>query len=105
MFTCPMAEEFGIELETTFWSDFCIADKFGESGIKDTYMRAFKEWKNDYKYLTELVLVLNWKIWEHFDKGNQKLAELYNDFWQKTDEYALNTLKGEELNYFLRKTD
>ena len=47
---------------TTFFEDFSIADHFGIAAIRDTYKRAFNEWKNDYKYLTELVLVLNWKI-------------------------------------------
>lgn len=52
---------------TTFFEDFSIADAFGISAVKDTYNRAFKEWKHDYKYLTELVMVLNWKCWEHYD--------------------------------------
>ena len=46
----------------TFYMDFTIADKFGIEAIKDTYSRAFKEWKNDYKYLTLLVLNLKHKI-------------------------------------------
>jgi len=49
------------EFKTTFWDDFSIADRFGENGIKDTYNRAFKHWKNDIVFITELVLVLNWK--------------------------------------------
>ena len=48
-------------LESTFRDDFTIADRFGISGIKDTYKRAFKHWKDDLQYLTELVIVLNWK--------------------------------------------
>ena len=54
--------ENGYELQTTFWNDFSIADRFGLSAIQDTFNRAFKEWKENYKYLTELVLVLNHKI-------------------------------------------
>ena len=42
---------------TTFWMDFDIADKFGVSAIKDTYRRAFAEWRSDYRYLTELVMI------------------------------------------------
>ena len=51
--------ENGYELQTTFWEDFSIADRFGLSAIQDTFKRAFEEWKNNYKYLTELILVLN----------------------------------------------
>ena len=54
----------GYETFTTFWQDFSIADRFGVAAIKDTFTRAFNEWKHDYKYLTELVMVLNWKIWQ-----------------------------------------
>ena len=61
-----MAEN-GYELQTTFWSDFSIADRFGLSAIRDTFDRAFEEWKENYKYLTELVLVLNHKIWQYYD--------------------------------------
>lgn len=39
---------------TTFFTDFSIADNFGESAVIDTYNRAFEYWKSDYKYLTEL---------------------------------------------------
>ena len=52
-----MAEN-GYELQTTFWNDFSIADRFGIEAINDTYKRAFSEWKDNYKYLTELILVL-----------------------------------------------
>ena len=43
-FKSQMAE-LGYEVFTTFWDDFTIADSFGISAIKDTYKRAFEEWK------------------------------------------------------------
>lgn len=92
------------ELKTTFYSDFSIADCYGFRAVKDTYKTTFNEWKHDYVYLTELVMVLNWKIWEHYEK-NPKLAKLYNDLWQEADEYACNNLKDDELSYFYRTTD
>ena len=49
----------GYKPVTTFYQDFSIAEKYGIDGIKDTYQRAFEEWKDDYKFLTELVMVLN----------------------------------------------
>lgn len=78
--------------------------EFGVDAVKDTYNRAFKEWKNNYKYLTELVMILNWKIWQHYEK-NDELATLYNSLWEKADAYACEHLKGEELSYFYRTTD
>lgn len=89
---------------TTFWQDFSIADAFGENAIKDTFIRAFGEWKTNYKYLTELVIVLNHKIWQWYEK-DENIAKLYNELWIEADEYALDNLKDDELNYFIRTTD
>lgn len=95
----------GYQTITTLFYDFTIADKFGAKAIKDTYKRAFNEWKDHYEYLTELVLVLNWKIWEHYENGNMELAEVYNALWQDADSYACENLKGDELSYFYQMTD
>lgn len=67
-------QENGYELQTTFWEDFSIADRFGLAAVLDTFNRAFREWKGDYKFLTELTLVLNRygntmktdRIWRYF---------------------------------------
>ena len=96
---------FGYKQITTFFQDFSIADAFGLDAIKDTYERAFEEWKSDYKYLTELVMVLNWKSFIHYERGNETLCELYCDLFEKAREYAWDNLKGEELSYFLTTTD
>lgn len=91
--------------KTTFWQDFTIADRFGKGAVKDTFNRAFEEWKTNYVYLTELVLVLNWKIWEHYEKEEHALAALYDKLWKEADAYAVENLKGDELTYFYRVTD
>ena len=94
----------GYETKTTFWSDFSIADQFGVLAIKDTFNRAFNEWKGNYVYLTELVMVLNWKIWQHY-KRNDTFANVYNDLWEEADAYACDNLKGDEASYFFSTTD
>ena len=90
---------------TTFYTDFSFSDVFGEDAILDTFNRAMNEWKNEYKYLTELVMVLNWKSFEHYEKGNEELTQLYIDLNHKAFVYALDNLKGEEKQYFIRTTD
>lgn len=94
---------------TSFYRDFSIADAYGIDAIKDTYKRAFNEWKSDYKYLTELVMALNWKIAEHYKEDgteeDNKIAKLYSELWEKADNYAVENLKDEELKYFYRTTD
>ena len=95
----------GYTQQTTFWMDFTIADAFGINAIKDTYRRASKEWKNDKVYMTELVMVLNWKCWVHYERGNNRLAETYSDLYYKARELAFITLKGDDLKYFIQTTD
>ena len=94
----------GYEMTTTFWEDFSIADYFGVGAVIDTFKRAFNEWKGNYVYLTELVIVLNHKIWQHYET-RESLARAYQDLWEKADEYACENLKGEELSFFYRITD
>ena len=89
---------------TTFFEDFSMAEAFGVNAVKETYNRAFKEWKSDYKYFTELVMVLNWKIQEHY-QSNDTLAHLYNELWAEADSWVCDNLKGEELSYFYDTTD
>ena len=89
---------------STFYEDFSIAEHFGVSAIKDTYKRAFKEWKTDYKMLTELVMVLNWKLWRWYQQ-NDTLTELYDELYRQCDDYAYSHLKGDELSYFIRTID
>lgn len=98
--------ETGYKPQTTFWEDFSIADRFGLDAIRDTYQRSMESWKTNHIYLTELVMVLNWKCWQHNSiDGHQAFMELYSDLFYECREYALDHLTGEELNYFLRTTD
>ena len=96
--------ENGYELQTTFWNDFSIADRFGLSAVQDTFNRAFKEWKENYKYLTELVLVLNHKIWQYYET-RPEIATLYNKLWEQSSTYSMEYLKDDELSYYYDVTD
>jgi hypothetical protein len=94
----------GYQPKTTFWQDFSIADAFGEKAVRDTYKRAFEEWKTDVVYLTELVLVLNWKIWQ-LHENNESLARVYDELWREADEWCGENLKGDDAKYYYRTTD
>ena len=89
---------------TTFYLDFSIADKFGLTAIQDTYNRAFEEWKSNYKYITELVMVLNWKCWRWYQVKDE-YSRLYSNLYYKLDEWCMDNLKGEELDYYIQTTD
>lgn len=100
-----VAVETGYKMKTTLWGDFGIADTIGgEKEIRDTYRRTWKAFKDDKEYGTELSLVLNWKIWEWYEK-DEKIAKVYDELWRKTDAYIMENWKGEELNYYIRTTD
>lgn len=94
----------GYRTESTFDMDFTIADVFGESAIRDTFNRAFTEWKDNYKYLTELVIILNLKIWEWYKKDNA-IAIVYDELWRKADAYAYENLNGDEFAWFYKITN
>lgn len=98
-------EQFGYECITTFWEDFGIADRFGINAVKDTFNRAFAEWKSNYKYLTELVIVLNHRCWMHYNAGNFELSKLYSDLYYQAKYYAEENLKGDEYEYYFNITD
>ena len=93
------------EFKTTFWMDFTIADKFGIEAVKDTFKRAFSEWKTNYIYLTELTLVINWKCWQHYEKNNIEISKLYSEYYYQLREYGLDNLKAKELEYFIKTLD
>lgn len=97
-------EETGYKPITTFYIDFSIADKFGLQAIQDTYNRAFEGWKSDYKYITELAMVLNWKCWRWYEVKDD-YSRLYAELFHKLDEWIFNNLREGELEYYIRTTD
>lgn len=105
----PPFAEFGYEPQTTFWGDFGVADVFVLNGqepdaVEDTYKRASKGYKDDRVYGTELSMVLNHKIFEHYDK-HKGLARIYDKLWKELDAYIMDNWKEEDLAYYIKTTD
>ena len=99
-----MRENCGYTRITTFFSDFTIADLCGgEQAIRDTFNRC-KHWISDVKYWTELVLVLNHKIWI-LNNENKELAKVYDELWRAADNMAVENFTGEDLDYYFRTID
>jgi len=94
----------GYEMVSTFWNDFTIADAFGIEAIQDTYNRAFEEWKSNVIYVTELSIVLNHKIWQHYE-SKPNLGKLYDKLWWEVRDWCLDNLKDGDLTFFLDVTD
>lgn len=117
--------ELGYTPKTSFWQDFSIADAalvLGEhpvTAIRSTFAKAFAEWHGNYEYMTELVLVLNHKIWEHHAKSEKakeagelnrhdfemRLAAEYDGAWRALNDWCRENLKDEALEYFYQITD
>ena len=95
----------GYEPVTTFWDDFSVAEPHGSDAVRDTYRRVMHEWSDNYVYLTELVLVLNHKLWWYWEMGNKVLADTYDALWREAEDFALEHLRGEQLAYYFRVTD
>lgn len=94
-----------IRPSTTFHLDFRIAEAFGIEAVKDTFNRAFQEWRTNYLYLTEFVIVLNHRCWMHYDRGNHELSKLYADYYHQAHDWACENLKGEEFEHYFSVTD
>ena len=90
---------------TTWWHDFNEAEKDGIIDIKNTFNKFFEIAKQDYKKLTELVMITNWKLWQYHELGNEELSMFYQKLYEEADVYACNHLKGDELIYFFRTVD
>lgn len=101
-------DEIGYKQKTTFWQDFTIAEAFGLEAVIDTCTRAFNEWKINHEYITELVLVLNHKGWQHYnDAGGTctPMAEAYFALYYEVSDWCQEHLEGDELEYFYKVTD
>lgn len=94
---------------TTFWQDFSIAETFGFSAIRESAERFFNEWKYDVKYLTELVMILDYKCWHYYEKGDEKLSQLYSDLYYKYNAKAWDWLEQhatkEDQKYYFDTLD
>lgn len=101
-----LAEEIGYTPITTFWDDFSTAETFGWEAIRETAEKCFKEWKSNYKYLTELVMVLNHKSW-YWNNKNDALMILYSSLYYKYDDKAIKALNNNKtaLNYYFKTLD
>lgn len=99
-----LERQFDFHFESTFWEEFSIADNYGSEGVREHYNLVFNLWKDNLRFLTELVLVLNWKIYQWY-QVDDTLGMTYDALWQKTDSYALKTLKGDNLHYYLSVLD
>lgn len=99
-------EETGYTPVTPFWKEFSIADLAVNAveEVKKTFAKTFEEHKGNYIWMTELTLVLNHKIWQHYQM-NKPLAKAYNDLWEKHNTWCWDTFTEEQKDYYFQITD
>lgn len=107
MFEVNLSNVGNYRRRTTFYSDLSIAEYYDKESINDTYNRAMKEWLGNIEYITEFVLCLNWKCWEHHGRGNKDLAALYSELYYKAVDCVLDYYKNDRaaLDYYYEITD
>lgn len=89
---------------STFAADFAIADSFGKEAVKETFDRAFNEWKDRPKMMAEMALVLNHNIWRYHET-DPELAKVYDECWKQADEYCMEHYKDDDLDWYIQVTD
>ena len=98
-----LSEDTGYQMQTDYAERIIKAVEEGD--LKHQYAEMLCEAEQDYKKLTELVMMLNWLGWYYDD------VEMYNEsaeclkWWEDADERGFKILKGEELDYFIRTLD
>lgn len=107
MFEANLGNVGNYRRRTTFYADLSIAEYYGEANVKDTYNQVMKEWLDNIEYITEFVLCLNWKCWEHHGRDNHDLAVLYHDLYYKAVDEVMERYKNDQksLLYYYEITD
>ena len=91
-------------VSTTFYQDFAIADAFGPAAVKETYERVFNEWKDNYKYWTEVAMALNQRCW-YWHTRNEDMMLLYRGLYYKADGWAKCSMNAKELFFYAEVMD
>lgn len=92
---------------STFYAGLSIAECGGADAIRDTYKRVMKSWIGDVKMITEFVMCLNYKCWEHYERFNNELANLYGRLFDAARDKVYTHYEGNEdaVAYIWRTLD
>lgn len=100
-----LEQDTGFKFETNVWELFTEAEQMDDVDIEELYRKLFRERRNDVKLVAELSMCMNRKLWEHYEKKEENLAELYNMLRMRVDEYAKDVFIWEDGAYYFRITD
>ena len=104
-----MAKEVGYKPITNLWTNFTLAEAFGEEAIKSTAEYSFNKYKDNILYLTELIMVLNHKCWYWNDNSKPELTRLYINLYYQYDDKAINYIEKnmpkDSMKYYFNVLD
>jgi hypothetical protein len=118
-----LADMGNYERKYTFYSDFGIAEfcevyKADAGAVKDTYNRVEESWGSSIEAMTEVVMVLNHKIWSFYDnvdssylgcseEWRQHFMEVYQELYERCVAFIEKTFANdsEALSYYYEVTD
>ena len=95
-FPCAYPEGEQGRPSTLYWADFSVAEKFGVKALKDTWAKVGDIKELDPAVLTELIVVLNHKLWQCHDLGQMETEKykLYEKWYNKAMDHAVSTNNG-----------
>lgn len=70
--------------------------------IKKDFNIKFKEYKKDFMKLTDLALEMRYLSKKYLD-NNKRLSNVYNNLFEKINEYIVLNYSRENLNYYFKK--
>ncbi len=107
----------------TFYHDFAIAEfcevyMRDKDAIRKTYNDCIRSYGNNYKALTELIMVLNHKLWAYYQKVDSRylgiddakameFSKLYDTLWKEAQQVLYKNFEGnnEAMSYYYDVTD
>ena len=97
--------EVGYTRKSTFFSDLSIAEWYGVKEVKDTIRRVVKNWFDDTEMFTEFVMCVNHKAWEHHQRQNSELSQLYSEKFYELQDMVYEKWDEEAQSYYYKITN
>ena len=96
-------------MKEKFWQAFTDAEEAGTATVATVASIMYQRWRDSIRELTDLVMVINHKSWDHYRNGNEGFQELYSDLYYEYYEKAIDYLekkdRNDEISYFIRTLD
>lgn len=70
--------------------------------IKKDFNIKFKEYKKDFRKLTDLAVEMRYLSRKYLD-NNKRLSNMYNNLFERINEYIVLNYSREDLNYYFKK--